>query len=66
MSGRFEYSAGEVVRIQTGAFQSFTARVEEVDQSNATLKVMVNIFGRTQPIELRFVDVEKISSTEEE
>jgi transcriptional antiterminator NusG len=63
---KFEYSVGEIVRIKVGAFQAFTARIEEVDEARATLKVMVRIFGRPEPIELRFVDVEKVSFTEEE
>jgi transcription termination/antitermination protein NusG len=66
MKARFSYSAGEMVRIKVGAFQAFTARIEEVDEEHATLRVMVNIFGRSEPIELRFVDVEKISFREEE
>jgi transcriptional antiterminator NusG len=66
VNARFEYAVGEMVRIKTGAFQSFTGRVEEVDESRATLKVRVKIFGRHEPIELRFLDVEKISFTEEE
>lgn len=57
---------GEMVRIRTGPFQNFTGRVEELDEQTATLKVKVNIFGRSQPIELRIVDVDKISFTEEE
>ena len=55
-----------MVRIKAGAFQSFTGRIEEVDEDSATLKVMVKIFGRSEPIELRFLDVEKIKFTEEE
>jgi transcription termination/antitermination protein NusG len=66
MKPRFDYSVGEIVRIKSGAFQCFTGRVEEIDQDNATLRVMVKIFGRTEPIELRFLDVEKITFTEEE
>jgi transcriptional antiterminator NusG len=61
-----DYSTGEMVRIRVGPFQGFTGRIEEVDQLNSTLKVMVNIFGRRKPIELRIVDVEKIKFTEEE
>ena len=57
---------GDMVRIRTGPFQAFTGRIEEVDESLATLKVKVEIFGRPAPIDLRFVDVEKISFTEEE
>jgi len=66
MKARFAYSIGEMVRIKVGPFQSFTGRIEEVDEQNGTLKVRVKIFARTQPIELRFVDVEKITFTEEE
>lgn len=65
MTAKFEYSVGEMVRIKTGAFQCFTGRIEEVDESTATIKVMVKIFGRTEPIELRFLDVEKVTFTEE-
>jgi transcription termination/antitermination protein NusG len=66
MKARFSYSIGEVVRIKAGPFQNFTGRIEEVDQDKATLEVMVKIFGRAQPVELRFLDVEKITFTEEE
>ena len=66
MKARFSYSVGEMVRIKVGPFQSFTGRIEAIDQDKATLKVMVKIFARTEPIELRFLDVEKITFTEEE
>ena len=66
MTRRFSYSIGDMVRIKAGPFQNFTARVEEVDDVNATVKVRVKIFGRTQPVELRTIDVEKIEFTEEE
>jgi len=66
MKERFSYSVGEVVRIKVGPFQNFTGRIEEVDQDKGTLKVKVKIFARTQPVELRFLDVEKIKFTEEE
>lgn len=66
MKARFSYSVGELVRIKVGAFQSFTGRIEEVDEDNLTLKVRVKIFGRPEPIELKFLDVEKVTFTEEE
>jgi transcriptional antiterminator NusG len=66
MKARFAYSIGEMVRIKVGPFQNFTGRIEEVDEQKATLKVRVKIFARTQPIELTFLDVEKITFTEEE
>jgi transcriptional antiterminator NusG len=63
---RFSYSVGEMVRIKAGAFQSFTGRIEEVDEERRTLKVIVRIFSRNQPVELTFLEVEKITFTEEE
>ena len=66
MKAKFDYSVGEMVRIKSGAFQCFTGRVETVDQDKAILKVMVKIFGRTEPIELGFLEVEKITFREEE
>ena len=66
MRPKFEYSVGDTVRIKSGAFQAFTGKIEEVDEERATVSVMVRIFGRAEPIELRFIDVEKISFTEEE
>ena len=66
MNPRFSYSVGEMVRIKVGPFQCFTGRVKEVDEGNATLKVMVNIFGRQEPVELGYLEVEKIRFTEEE
>ena len=66
MKPRSSYSVGEMVRIKAGAFQAFTGRIEQVDEDKATLKVMVSIFGRPEPIELGFLDVEKITFMEEE
>jgi transcriptional antiterminator NusG len=66
MTPRFSYSVGEMVRIKVGAFQAFTGRIEEVNDEKATLRVKVSIFGRPEPIELGFLDVEKLTFTEEE
>ena len=66
MNARFSYSVGGMVRIKVGPFQNFTGRIEEVDKQKAVLKVRVKIFARTEPVELGFLDVEKITFTEEE
>ena len=66
MTPRFSFKVGEMVRIKSGPFQAFTARVEEVDQGAWKLKVRVSIFGRDEPIELKFLDVEKLTFSEEE
>jgi len=59
---RFTFKLGDTVRIKSGPFAAFTGRVEGINQAKSLLKVMVNIFGRTRPIKLRFLDVEKVSA----
>ena len=61
MSRKYEFSIGETVRIKVGPFQNFTARIVSIDTRTGILKVKVDIFGRTQPVELTFLDVEKLN-----
>ncbi len=56
---RFTFKLGETVRITSGPFASFTAKVQGINQSKALVKVTVNIFGRARPVQLRFLDIEK-------
>ena len=63
---KFSYAIEEVVRIKSGPFASFTGKVEEVNEEKSTLKVTVTIFGRATPVELSFLDVEKVTFAEEE
>jgi transcription termination/antitermination protein NusG len=61
-NSRFTFKIGDTVRIKSGPFTSFTGTVEGINQANSVLKVMVNIFGRTKPVKLRFLDIEKVST----
>ncbi|MBN1412026.1 MAG: transcription termination/antitermination factor NusG [Spirochaetales bacterium] len=57
---KMSFSIGEVVRIIDGPFNSFTGTIEEVNQDKAKLRVMVGIFGRSTPVEVEFLQVEKM------
>ena len=51
--------------INNGPFTSFTGTVEDINLEKSMLKVMVTIFGRATPVELGFLEVEKVSFAEE-
>lgn len=57
---KYVYEKGEQVKIIDGPFANFTGVVEDVNIDRETLKVMVTIFGRQTPVELNFLQVEKL------
>jgi transcription termination/antitermination protein NusG len=59
---RFTFKLGDTVRIKSGPFAAFTGKVEGINQAKSLLKVMVNIFGRSRPVKLTYLDVEKVSA----
>ena len=52
---------GETVKVIDGPFNGFTGEIKEVHEDKKKLNVMVKIFGRPTPIELGFMQVEKVS-----
>jgi len=57
---KYSFDKGDQVRINEGPFTSFNGTVDEVNFDKNTLKVMVTIFGRSTPVELDFLQVEKL------
>ncbi len=54
-----QFQKGESVRIIDGPFLGFNGIVDEVHQEHSKVKVLVSIFGRSTPVELGFLQVEK-------
>lgn len=54
------YKPGEKVRIVDGPFNDFHGTVDEIDMERSKVRVMVNFFGRSTPVELDFLQVEKV------
>ncbi len=54
------YIAGETVKVVDGPFNGFDGIVERVNEEKRKLEVMVKIFGRKTPLELSYMQVEKI------
>jgi transcriptional antiterminator NusG len=58
--GAIPYSVGETVKVVDGPFNGFNGTVEKVNEEKRKLEVMVKIFGRKTPLELSFMQVEKV------
>jgi len=57
---KLSFEKNESVRIIDGPFSNFSGKVDEVNAERNTLRVLVTIFGRATPVELDFLQVEKI------
>jgi transcriptional antiterminator NusG len=51
----------EEVKVIDGPFNDFIGTIEEINNEKKKLKVIVKIFGRRTPVEVSFMQVEKIS-----
>lgn len=54
------YKPGQKVRIIDGPFNDFIGTVSEIDMDRTKVRVMVSFFGRETPVELDFLQVEKV------
>ena len=54
------YTIGETIKVIDGPFNGFNGTVEKINEEKRKLEVMVKIFGRKTPLELSFMQVEKV------
>jgi len=59
-SQNIPYTIGETIKVIDGPFNGFNGTIEKINEDKRKLEVMVKIFGRKTPLELAFMQVEKV------
>ena len=57
---KYFFESGDEIRVIDGPFTNFNGTVEDVNHEKGKIKVLVSIFGRSTPVELDFVQVQKL------
>ncbi|MGA2171456.1 MAG: transcription termination/antitermination protein NusG [Sedimentisphaerales bacterium] len=57
---RVDFHKGDQIKIREGPFESFEGTVEAIDQDRGIVKVIVEIFGRSTPLDIEYWQVEKV------
>src|SRR5436190_8175773 len=57
---KIEFSPGDRVKIKEGTFESFEGTVDTVDEASGRVNVLIEIFGRSTPVELEYWQVETV------
>ena len=53
-----KFAAGDKVKVKEGNFESFEGEVGTIDEASGRVTVMINIFGRSTPVELEYWQIE--------
>ncbi len=54
------FRLGDRVKVKEGTFESFEGEVSSIDQQSGRITVMINIFGRSTPVELEYWQAEQV------
>ena len=57
---KIPFLAGDRVKINEGTFENFEGEVHAIDEANGRVTVMINIFGRSTPVELEYWQIESV------
>lgn len=57
---KISFHTGDRVKITEGTFENFEGDVDTIDEANGRVTVMINIFGRSTPVELEYWQVETL------
>jgi transcriptional antiterminator NusG len=54
------FTRGQMIKIVDGPFSEFEGKVDDVNQEKGKVRVLVSIFGRETPVELDFLQIERL------
>jgi transcription termination/antitermination protein NusG len=57
---KISFKKGDRVKINEGTFENFEGEVDTIDEGNGRVSVMINIFGRSTPVELEYWQIEAL------
>lgn len=57
---KVEFKKGDRIKIREGAFENFEGAVDSIDQDRGVVKVIVEIFGRSTPLDIEYWQIEKL------
>ena len=57
---RVGFEIGDSVRVTEGPFDEFMGEVDEINLEKGKVRVLISMFGRETPVELDFIQVEKV------
>jgi transcriptional antiterminator NusG len=57
---KIDFVPGDTVKIKEGTFESFEGTVDAVDEANGRVTVLIEIFGRSTPVELEYWQIEAV------
>jgi transcriptional antiterminator NusG len=57
---KINFNVGDRVKINEGTFENFEGEVDSIDEASGRVTVMINIFGRSTPVELEYWQIEAI------
>ncbi len=57
---KINFNVGDRVKINEGTFENFEGDVDSIEEASGRVTVMINIFGRSTPVELEYWQIEAI------
>ncbi len=57
---KINFHVGDRVKIKEGTFENFEGEVSSIDETNGRVTVLINIFGRSTPVDIEYWQIEAV------